>query len=450
MFHYINTCTTEKGDALVGWQVECVQLADGITTVPIFADESGTPIVTVSGIANRALVDDAGNYDFFVPEGNYSLRFYDRTGVSQGGVRYLSMYGAGAAGAAASAAAASAADAAAYAASADATILRSDLAATTGADKVGMDTAGTYAAGTIGKAVKDLYGVHTASAADPAQDGGLIGLAPDGNSTKAAVRQTVSLTGSRTKAKVGLGIEMTDNQSGPASAAGISTADSASYGLSIVNYRPNWNTSGATGETDGINIFIRQASSDAAGLLSNILTRSGFGATLESYTGSADSAGAVVKAVNVQLGVVNSRDGGEYGLIAQATTGTSLSAGISIRESGSATWSRAFEVVNAASSTKWYVRAADGAMFGGTVLPIADAGANIGDASLRYDAAWCRRLYTSPYSVSQLPSASGNQSARAMVTDSTVAASGNFGAVVAGGGSNAVPVYSDGTNWRIG
>lgn len=36
------------------------------------------------------------------------------------------------------------------------------------------------------------------------------------------------------------------------------------------------------------------------------------------------------------------------------------------------------------------------------------------------------------------------------VTDSTVTASGNFGAIVAGGGVNAVPVYSDGTNWRIG
>jgi hypothetical protein len=39
---------------------------------------------------------------------------------------------------------------------------------------------------------------------------------------------------------------------------------------------------------------------------------------------------------------------------------------------------------------------------------------------------------------------------RAVVTDSTVAAAGNFGAVVAGGGANRVPVYYDGTNWRIG
>jgi hypothetical protein len=39
---------------------------------------------------------------------------------------------------------------------------------------------------------------------------------------------------------------------------------------------------------------------------------------------------------------------------------------------------------------------------------------------------------------------------RAFVLDSSVAASGNFGAVVVGGGSHKVPVYHDGTDWRIG
>jgi hypothetical protein len=39
---------------------------------------------------------------------------------------------------------------------------------------------------------------------------------------------------------------------------------------------------------------------------------------------------------------------------------------------------------------------------------------------------------------------------RMFVTESTVAASGNFAAIVAGGGANAVPVFCDGTNWRIG
>jgi hypothetical protein len=40
--------------------------------------------------------------------------------------------------------------------------------------------------------------------------------------------------------------------------------------------------------------------------------------------------------------------------------------------------------------------------------------------------------------------------ARAMINDSTVAASGNFGAIAVGGGTDTVPVFSDGTNWLIG
>jgi len=39
---------------------------------------------------------------------------------------------------------------------------------------------------------------------------------------------------------------------------------------------------------------------------------------------------------------------------------------------------------------------------------------------------------------------------KAFVSDSNLVSSGNFGAVISGGGSNTVPVYSDGTNWRIG
>ena len=53
--------------------------------------------------------------------------------------------------------------------------------------------------------------------------------------------------------------------------------------------------------------------------------------------------------------------------------------------------------------------------------------------------------------VGALPTAAaGNAGARAFVSDSTVAAAGNFGGIVAGTGSNTVPVYSDGGAWRIG
>jgi hypothetical protein len=52
--------------------------------------------------------------------------------------------------------------------------------------------------------------------------------------------------------------------------------------------------------------------------------------------------------------------------------------------------------------------------------------------------------------VSELPSAVTNKGARSFVTDSTVVATGNFAANVAGTGVNTVPVFSDGTSWKIG
>lgn len=54
-----------------------------------------------------------------------------------------------------------------------------------------------------------------------------------------------------------------------------------------------------------------------------------------------------------------------------------------------------------------------------------------------------------PVTVANLPS-SPTEGMRAFVTDSTVSGSGNFGAIVAGGSAGNVPVYYDGTNWRIG
>lgn len=53
-----------------------------------------------------------------------------------------------------------------------------------------------------------------------------------------------------------------------------------------------------------------------------------------------------------------------------------------------------------------------------------------------------------PTTFSGLPTAAAGL--RAFVTDGNLAASGNFGAQVSGGGGNLVPVYSDGTNWFIG
>lgn len=52
------------------------------------------------------------------------------------------------------------------------------------------------------------------------------------------------------------------------------------------------------------------------------------------------------------------------------------------------------------------------------------------------------------YTVATLPSAvTSGVGARTFVTDATAPA---FGLTVVGAGSTAVPVYSDGTNWKVG
>jgi len=56
--------------------------------------------------------------------------------------------------------------------------------------------------------------------------------------------------------------------------------------------------------------------------------------------------------------------------------------------------------------------------------------------------------HSAPVVVASLTSAAtAGAGARSMVTDATAT---TFASIVAGGGSNAVPVFSDGTNWRIG
>ena len=60
-------------------------------------------------------------------------------------------------------------------------------------------------------------------------------------------------------------------------------------------------------------------------------------------------------------------------------------------------------------------------------------------------------LITVSGTFSTLPSAiTIGAGAREFITDGNLIAAGNFGQVVSGGGSNAVPLYSDGANWRIG
>lgn len=57
-------------------------------------------------------------------------------------------------------------------------------------------------------------------------------------------------------------------------------------------------------------------------------------------------------------------------------------------------------------------------------------------------------IKVTPVTVANLPNAAtAKQGARAFVTDAT---SATFNAAVVGGGANVVPVFSDGTGWKVG
>lgn len=147
MFHYFGTLTNQRGDALPNWQVEVVDVSSG-ATVNIFSDENSTPIT-----GNKATTDTAGNYDFFVVSGTYSLKFYDDAGTYQRTQRYMPMYGADNATAAADSADDAAASAAAAltsesnaAASATAAASSATAATTNGAAQVTLAAAQATAA----------------------------------------------------------------------------------------------------------------------------------------------------------------------------------------------------------------------------------------------------------------------------------------------------------------
>jgi len=64
-----------------------------------------------------------------------------------------------------------------------------------------------------------------------------------------------------------------------------------------------------------------------------------------------------------------------------------------------------------------------------------------------FDGVVCNTVQTTATTYAQLPNPVGIAGARAFITDGSTA---TFNATVAGGGANAVPVHSDGTNWKVG
>jgi hypothetical protein len=83
---------------------------------------------------------------------------------------------------------------------------------------------------------------------------------------------------------------------------------------------------------------------------------------------------------------------------------------------------------------------------GGTGVPITAYSANA-DVSFGANVAVAGGIKMTPVTVSNLPNANVGAGSRAFVSDANTT---TFAAVVGGSGSNNVPVYSDGTDWRVG
>lgn len=79
MFKYTNAFTNRSGDSLSGYFARLFDASGN--QVDIFADASGTPIITVSGVANAALSDENGMFRWYVANGTYDIRFYDANDV---------------------------------------------------------------------------------------------------------------------------------------------------------------------------------------------------------------------------------------------------------------------------------------------------------------------------------------------------------------------------------
>lgn len=75
MHHYFEAITNTSGASLIGYFARVIdRTTQG--TVPIYADDNGTPIITVSGHADMAKTDEYGNLDFYIEPGSYHLDIY--------------------------------------------------------------------------------------------------------------------------------------------------------------------------------------------------------------------------------------------------------------------------------------------------------------------------------------------------------------------------------------
>jgi hypothetical protein len=81
MFHFKESIQNTKGDALIGYFVRLADTSDD-SGISLYADSNSTPIVSISGLADAALVDSDGMADFWVPSGTYHMDIYATDGAT--------------------------------------------------------------------------------------------------------------------------------------------------------------------------------------------------------------------------------------------------------------------------------------------------------------------------------------------------------------------------------
>ena len=76
MYHFYDVVINDNTGVPLSGVIIRIYTTSGVL-VPLFADEAGTtPIEAVSGIPDAAVTDGDGNYDFYIADGKYDMRFF--------------------------------------------------------------------------------------------------------------------------------------------------------------------------------------------------------------------------------------------------------------------------------------------------------------------------------------------------------------------------------------
>lgn len=81
MYHFYDVVINDNTGVPLSGVIIRIYTTAGVL-VPLFADEAGTtPIEAVSGIPDAAVTDGDGNYDFYIADGKYDMRFFQGDAV---------------------------------------------------------------------------------------------------------------------------------------------------------------------------------------------------------------------------------------------------------------------------------------------------------------------------------------------------------------------------------